>query len=396
MLSDNENITVRIADQSASGANPKGGSWGRSRKAQSTVAAAPAPSRRSTRASRPIPPSSASSDTGDTVDAANEEAAAAPEATRKSRAKAGKTSTNGISIGGSGVSGGVHTLSGPLAPSPARRQAGAASSSRGSGRGRGSGSSQPGQVRTLFGGRSGSRSDSRLGGGAAATATTASASSRKRVRPATGVALRSESDIGETLLRAVGGGGQGTADKFFRKAMKLAVDKQYDQSKADARVRAALGKWYTAEASAGQRRLADGESVALKVSFSKGDGAKSRFEEIVDRIPRAQVAAVVRMIARDPESREMLKPHNMAGCSPRMFWSLVEHWGGDVPAALRRAAPDMDWGFLEMRDRKPSEKAIANAITEEAERRQAAEEKAERAREKEAKQKKKERKRRKK
>ncbi|CAN0278212.1 unnamed protein product, partial [Ectocarpus fasciculatus] len=140
-----------------------------------------------------------------------------------------------------------------------------------------------------------------------------------------------------------------------------------------ARVRAALGGWYTAEASATQRRLGDGESVALDISFSKGAGAKSQLTETVDRIPREQVSAVVRMIARDPESREMLKPHNFAGCSPRMFWSLVQHWGGDVPAALRLAAPDVDWGFVETRDRKPSEKAVANAAAEEAERREAEE-----------------------
>lgn len=98
------------------------------------------------------------------------------------------------------------------------------------------------------------------------------------------------------------------------------------------------------------------------------------FQETVDRIPKEQVAAVVRMIARDPESREMLKPHNFAGCSPRMFWSLVQHWGGDVPSALRLAAPDVDWSFLDIRDRKPSEKAVANAAAEEAERQQAEQE----------------------
>ncbi|CAM9177944.1 unnamed protein product [Sphacelaria rigidula] len=305
---------------------------------------------------------------------------------------------NSSGAGGNGAPAGIHTLNGPLASSPARRRVGASSHSGG----RGSGSSPPGQVRTLFGSRSGGRFGSSTaagrGGGSveesAAAVAPGGGSSRKRVRPATGVALRSEADIGETLLRAVSGGGQGTADKFFRKAMRLAVDKQYDQSKADARVRAALGKWYTAEEDTVQRRLGDGQSVALKVSFSKGDGAKSRFEETVDRIPPAQVAAVVRMIARDAESREMLKPHNMAGCSPRMFWSLVEHWGGDVPAALRQAAPDVDWGFLETRERKPSEKAVANAVTEEAQRRQAEEEKAERLRKKAAKQKERERKRR--
>lgn len=55
---------------------------------------------------------------------------------------------------------------------------------------------------------------------------------RKRPRAGTGVQLKSEGDIAERLLTAVAGGGKGTADRFFRKAMKLAVDKQYDQSRA--------------------------------------------------------------------------------------------------------------------------------------------------------------------
>lgn len=169
--------------------------------------------------------------------------------------------------------------------------------------------------------------------------------------------------------------------------MKLAVEKQYDQSRADARVRAAMGGWYTAEASAGQRRLGDGEAVAMKVTFSKGEGSKGHFEETVDRVPRLQVSAVVRMIAGEPESREMLKPHNMAGCSPRIFWSLVEYWGGDVPAALRRAAPDVKWDFLDTRDRRLSEKAMANAATEEAQRKQTEERKAEKERKRKEKEK---------
>ncbi|CAB1121007.1 unnamed protein product [Ectocarpus sp. CCAP 1310/34] len=340
------------------------------------------------------------------------------------RGAASASASSGTS-GGGGRAGGVHTLGGPLtrpAASPCRRGSGGGDS----GRPDPSPAAAPGQVRTLFGssaatsrraagGSSSSSSCSngaaaaaaarRVGGAAAASsgsspsaggggggaepdavatamaAATGGSGAPNRKRPrGTGVQLKSEGDIAERLLTAVGGGGKGTADRFFRKAMKLAVDKQYDQSRADARVRAALGGWYTVEASATQRRLGDGESVALNISFSKGAGAKSQLTETVDRIPREQVSAVVRMIARDPESREMLKPHNFAGCSPRMFWSLVQHWGGDVPAALRLAAPDVDWGFVETRNRKPSEKAVANATAEEAERREAEEERAERAR----------------
>ncbi|CAM9890485.1 unnamed protein product, partial [Hapterophycus canaliculatus] len=271
-------------------------------------------------------------------------------------------STVGRAVGSSGAGGAA-------AAAAAARRAGLAS------RPGGSSSSQSPPAPSAGGGGT----DAAAANGEADSCETG-APSRKRARGGTGVQLKSEGDIAERLLTAVGGGGKGTADKFFRKAMKLAVDKQYDQSRADARVRAALGGWYTAEDSAVQRRLGDGESVALNISFSKGAGTKSQLTETVDRIPREQVAAVVRMIARDPESREMLKPHNFAGCSPRMFWSLVQHWGGDVPSALRLAAPDVDWAFLDTRDRKPSEKAVANAELEEAERREAEEERAEKAR----------------
>lgn len=428
-LSHNETVTVRLATPSASGANPEGGKWGRSKRqgksASSSLPSSSAPTSRATRSSR-----SASSGADGKTAGSGGGSAAPPTPAERSTADKGKgkskeknaaggnssvkpkpaTKETGGGGGGGGSSsgrgggrGGVHTLGGRLTQSPSYSHSAAAS------RAAGNNSSPKGRMRTLFGGSSGSASGSRnpsealqdAGGSVEAVASATpegdtDGPARKRVRRGTGLALKNEGDIADRLLQAVGGGGKGTADRFFRKAMKLAVDKQYDQSRADARVRAAMGGWYTSSANAMQRRLGDGESVALCVSFSKGDGAKSRFEETVDRIPREQVAAVVRMIAREPESREMLKPHNFAGASPRMFWSLVEHWGGDVPAALRAAAPDVDWSFLDTRDRKPSEKAVANAIAEEVQRMEAEEERNEKKMLMEAKKKERERKKRRK
>lgn len=396
MLSDNENVTVRLATQPAGVANPEGGKWGRGRSKRATATTTSSTSTRaSTRAS--TPPTAGNTAAGGAgcappMQAENSKGkgkASGKMPARSSGARGTEAVLNGTGGGRSGSGGGgsgVHTLAGRVTPPPPR--------SGGSSRAVAAGGSAPGQVRTLFGsgtlGATGS-SPTREAAAAATGARDTGGSSRKRARAGTKVDLKSEGDIAERLLQAVGGGGKGTADRFFRKAMKLAVDKQYDQSRADARVRAALGGWYTTEASAMQRRLGDGESVALKISFSKGDGAKSQFEETVDRISPAQVAAVVRMVARDPESREMLKPHNFAGCSPRMFWSLVQHWGGDVPRALRLAAPDVDWSFVDTRDRKPSEKAVANAMVEEAQRQEAEEERAEKEKVKEAKRRKRER-----
>lgn len=388
-LSDNENVTVRLANQGAGGANPAGGKWGRSKSKRATSSApAPAPARASTRSKTSgksagsngrdvAPPAAAGSPKGKReAGTKNSNAETSSDGSKPTRATSSVTNT-GAGRSSTKRVGGVHTLGGPISPS---------SSARAKGR---TVESPPGRVHTLLGsGNAGSATDK--GRKESPTAGKGGeVSSRKRARVGRDLGLSSEGDIAERLLKAVGGGGGGTVDRFFRKAMKLAVDKQYDQSRADARVRAALGGWYTSEASTTQRRLGDGESVALKVTFSKGLGAKSQFEETVDRIPREQVSAVVSMIARDPESREMLKPHNFAGCSPRMFWSLVEYWGGDVPRALRLASPGVDWSFLETRDRKLSEKAAANALAEEEERR-------EKERAKEAKRKEKERKRRKK
>eukprot|EP00903_Cladosiphon_okamuranus_P006930 g6745.t1 len=425
-LSDNESITVRLP--TAAAGIQQGGKWGRSKRSKTTpTAATTAATRTSSRAYRP--PSSAAAgatsagggDGGKDSKKANGKGKKANERSTASRGHTSGEGETGRRAAGGGC--GVHTLGGPVTPPAASPRGGAAGGRRGQASSRGGGSS-PGQVRTLF--DSSASTSGRAGGSTGASAAAAAAArraggaaapgggepdavaaavaaaggetssggppNRKRPRSGKAIQLKSEGDIAERLLTAVAGGGKGTADRFFRKAMKLAVDKQYDQSRADARVRAALGGWYTAKASATQRRLGDGESVALNISFSKGAGTKSQLTETVDRIPREQVSAVVRMIARDPESREMLKPHNFAGCSPRMFWSLVQHWGGDVPAALRLAAPDVDWSFLDSRDRKPSEKAVANAAAAEEERRQAEQERAEREK---AKRKKERRKRRK-
>ncbi|CAM9206074.1 unnamed protein product, partial [Choristocarpus tenellus] len=333
-LADNEIVTIRLGESSSGIANPQGSSWGHSR------GEAPALTTRH-----------------------GSKGKGKEKALRKGKHAAGKNL------------GGIHSLSGPVTPSsPVRkvRMPGDAGNVRGS---------EPGQVSPLFGsggmGR-GNTSSHRLSGPVAHTERRSEGqvvdgisnpSPGTKRRRGTRVQMKSEADVSERLLNAVSGG-SGTANKFFRKAMRLAVDKQYDQSKADARVRAAMGGWFKSDGRAGQRRLGTGEPASLRVAFSKGPGTKSNFEEDVECIPQAQVAAVVRMVAADPESREMLKPHNMAGCSPRIFWSLVTHWGGNVPRALELAVPDQDWSFLHVRERHLSEKARQNVLMEEEERRQ--------------------------
>ena len=57
---------------------------------------------------------------------------------------------------------------------------------------------------------------------------------------------------------------------------------------------------------------------------------------------------------------ELLKPFKMAHVSPRVFWNLVKHCGGDVRAGLQQLLPNTDWAFLDERKRARSGKAVAN------------------------------------
>jgi len=76
-------------------------------------------------------------------------------------------------------------------------------------------------------------------------------------------------------------------------------------------------------------------------------------------------------VFRDPNAREMLKPRNMAGCSPRIFWSLVHLMGkGDICGHLKKLLPLEDWSFLKERHRELSEKALENQRQKEEEKRE--------------------------
>ena len=69
----------------------------------------------------------------------------------------------------------------------------------------------------------------------------------------------------------------------------------------------------------------------------------------------------------DKDAREMLKPRNMAGCSPRIFWSLVREGGPNLRRGLESLFPPplYSWAWLEERRRLHSEKARINLGKEE-------------------------------
>lgn len=209
-------------------------------------------------------------------------------------------------------------------------------------------------------------SSSSAGPAAAASAASAAgspAAAKKRKR--TNIAVQSEEDVAGFMLEAVSGG-SGKKNKFMRAVFKRAVEKEYDAAKAQARVSSALASKYEMRDSQNARRLGDGQPTALHVKFKKGINSRSYFEETVDLLTEDALRAVAMLVLQnpDPDSKEMLKPMNMAGCSPRVFWSLVRLYGGDVLEGLRQLLPDQDWSFLGERQRVLSEKAKANAEQE--------------------------------
>jgi len=180
--------------------------------------------------------------------------------------------------------------------------------------------------------------------------------------------MSSEEDIGTNLLAAVEGG-SGKKNAFLRSVFKRAVSLEYDATKARARVASLLSGKYSIEKSQLARKLS-GESTQLLVKFHKGIGSRSYHTETVDYLDANKLRAVVTLILagdmendtatdsledemKSPSSsttgstnRDLLRPSAMAGCSPRVFWSLVHLYGPHIPGALQLLLPDKDWSWL--------------------------------------------------
>ena len=122
--------------------------------------------------------------------------------------------------------------------------------------------------------------------------------------------------------------------RFLRSVFRRAVEKQCDSVMALARVDTVMlsgrYEWTESEtcrvlgcASAG----IESTPAKLTIVFHKGGAARSSFEETVDLLAAPLIKAVLCVSLGDPEreGREILKPVNMAGCSPRIYWSLVYH-----------------------------------------------------------------------
>lgn len=198
--------------------------------------------------------------------------------------------------------------------------------------------------------------------------------------------MTSMEDVGDQLLKAASGGGGGNKkDKFLRSVFRRAVELEYDQAVAHSRVAAALGNRYTFVDTASNL---SGEVVSMMVTFPKGMGSRLILEDRVDFLALDKLRAVVMFVLSGMRSasasdvgaahrpgdlcitemdfetksynRNMLKPAAMAGCSPRVFWSLVRHFGGDIISGLSQLMPQENWSWLAERPRRLSAKAAEN------------------------------------
>jgi hypothetical protein len=106
------------------------------------------------------------------------------------------------------------------------------------------------------------------------------------------------------------------------------------------------------------------------VSFKKGVSSRCYYNETLDLLSKELIKAVLSTAFNDDDGhgREILKPMNLSKTSPRIFWSIVHHYGPDIPAAMKVIFPDVeDWTWLSERKRELSEKALLNQIAKEEE-----------------------------
>ena len=217
--------------------------------------------------------------------------------------------------------------------------------------------------------------------------------------------FKSEDDVASKLLSSFGGsGGGGNVSKYLRSAMKGAVTKSYEASRAAVRVTAVNAGEYSFEKVKGGSLVNGGTVLGTAndadessstpdnglgrtlytVQYSKGMEGRGRYDEQVEIIGLVALKAVLNHVYDSSngtgEEDEVggegsqdgrLRPVMIAQLSPRAFWSLVFHCKEAAQAStsplsvddmLRTTLPQLDWSHLERGGRKRilSEKAREN------------------------------------
>jgi hypothetical protein len=102
------------------------------------------------------------------------------------------------------------------------------------------------------------------------------------------------------------------------------------------------------------RDLDDG-SGRMEVTWPEGRKAPCEF---VPLIPAFLLSAALLSLYHDTDEvvAQNLSPFSMAQVSPRTFWALVRHGGAgsevDFGDALKKLAPNVDWGKLRVGTRQ--------------------------------------------
>ena len=198
-----------------------------------------------------------------------------------------------------------------------------------------------------------------------------------------------QDDVATALISSTSGN-KGNISKFLRKAMKGAVMKSYEVSRAQVRVSSVVSGDYTFTKDnnvniAGGVVLGGGTSNRrmYTVSYGKGIEGRGRYtDQGVEIIEWDVLKSTIETVYNAPSEeddeshngREMLRPSVMAQMSPRMFWSLIYHCtqnqigdaftssSSSVENMLRETMPELDWSHLDRggRKRNLSEKAKEN------------------------------------
>jgi len=184
--------------------------------------------------------------------------------------------------------------------------------------------------------------------------------------------LGSEEGIGASLISAVSSRGgaklhaEDPAAAFFKAASQSALAHHVEEVTATERYSAALaGPDHLEFHDSDDGRRLDGTPTVCVVRYKVVRSWREEAFELFAPVElRGVLAAVVEQLGEGGAggaSLELLKPFKMAHASPRVFWNLARLHGGDVELGLRTLLPNADWGFLAERERKGSDKAVANA-----------------------------------
>mmetsp|Transcript_5570 Transcript_5570/g.11218 ORF Transcript_5570/g.11218 Transcript_5570/m.11218 type:complete len:328 (-) Transcript_5570:560-1543(-) len=155
----------------------------------------------------------------------------------------------------------------------------------------------------------------------------------------------------------------------IRQDFRVALKEREEESKATHRLAAMLGGSARFESSNAFGNLLSGDPIGFRVEYRVGRQTATENHAV---IPRPLLQGVIAHLLAAEDTKEGLKPFNLARQSPRMFWNLVrlaQADGLDLQGVIESLLPNQDFSFLNDRKRMLSERAMqsrenADAMTE--------------------------------